>query len=100
MILIPMIDIDNLILSKIEPLWSLMTKGEKNKDISDMGRDMTKQGDQLKFEYTSRGSMLMDLVDAFKCAFTYACLYLLSLNSIYMLMWCMLVVGLNDKMKN
>ena len=24
-----MIDIDNLNLSKIEPLWSLMTKGEK-----------------------------------------------------------------------
>ena len=29
MILTPLIDIDNLNLSKIEPLWSLMTKGEK-----------------------------------------------------------------------
>ena len=29
MILTSSIDIDNLILSKIEPLWSLMTKGEK-----------------------------------------------------------------------
>ena len=29
MILNPLIDIDNLNLSKIEHLWSLMTKGEK-----------------------------------------------------------------------
>ena len=29
MILIPFIDFDNLNLSKIEPLWSLMIKGEK-----------------------------------------------------------------------
>ena len=29
MILTPLIDFDNLKLSKIEPLWSLMTKGEK-----------------------------------------------------------------------
>ena len=29
MILTPLIDIDNLNLSKIEPLWSLMTKGKK-----------------------------------------------------------------------
>jgi hypothetical protein len=29
MILTLLIDIDNLNLSKIEPLWSLMTKGEK-----------------------------------------------------------------------
>ena len=29
MILTPLIDIDNLNLSKIESLWSLMTKGEK-----------------------------------------------------------------------
>ena len=47
MIHIPLINIDNLNLSKIEPLWSLMTKGEKNKDISDRGRDMTKEADQL-----------------------------------------------------
>jgi hypothetical protein len=29
MILTPLIDIDNLNLSKIKSLWSLMTKGEK-----------------------------------------------------------------------
>ena len=29
MILTPLIDFDNLNLSKIEPLWLLMTKGEK-----------------------------------------------------------------------
>ena len=29
MILTPLIDIDNLNLFKIKPLWSLMTKGEK-----------------------------------------------------------------------
>jgi hypothetical protein len=61
---------------------------------------MTKKGGQLKFEHTSRGSKLMNLFHAFECAFTYACLYLKSLNSIYMLVWCMLIVGLNDKMKN
>jgi hypothetical protein len=41
MILTPLIDVDNLNLSKIEPLWSLMTKGERNKDISDRGRKLT-----------------------------------------------------------
>jgi hypothetical protein len=40
----------------------------------------------------------MDLIDAFECAVRYACLHLLSLNSIYMLVWCKLVVGLNDEM--
>ena len=61
---------------------------------------MTKEGDQLKFEHTSRGSKLMNLYDAFECAFSYACLHLKSFNPIYMLVWCMLVVGLNDEMKN
>jgi hypothetical protein len=42
----------------------------------------------------------MNLYDAFECAFSYACLHLSSLNSTDMLMWCMLVVGLNDEMKN
>ena len=36
----------------------------------------------------------MDLYDAFKCAFIYACLHLSSLNSIYMLVWYMLVLTL------
>ena len=37
MILTSLIDIDNLNLSKIEPLWSLMTKGEKlHKDSEKM----------------------------------------------------------------
>jgi hypothetical protein len=30
---------------------------------------MTKEGDQLKFEHTSKGSKLINLIDAFKCAF-------------------------------
>ena len=55
--------------------------------------------DQLKFKHTSRGSKLMNLYDAFECAFTYACLHLSSLNLIYMLVCCMLVLGLNDEIK-
>ena len=62
MILTPLIDIDNLdptngIIYSFEPLWSLMTmgermvykdsekitKGESNKDISDRGRTWNKQ---------------------------------------------------------
>ena len=69
MVLTPLIDIDNLNLSTF---WTFVviddkggeivykdsektTKGERNKDISDRGRiwhrgrDMTKEGDQLKF---------------------------------------------------
>jgi hypothetical protein len=42
----------------------------------------------------------MNLYDAFECAFSYVCLHLSSLNSIEMIVWCMLVVGLNDEMKN
>ena len=53
-----------MVFTFFEPLWSLMTKGEKNKDISTWGeivykdsergrishrgRDMTKERDQLK----------------------------------------------------
>jgi hypothetical protein len=61
---------------------------------------MTKQGDQLKFEHTSRGRKPMNLYDAFKCEFSYTCLHVSSLNSIGILVWCMLVVDLNDEMKN
>ena len=52
------------------------TKGERNKDISDRGRDMTMEGDQLKFfKHASRGSKLMNLYDAFECAFhIFACM--------------------------
>ena len=39
MILNPLIDIDNSNLSKIEPLWSLMIKGERNKNKSDRERN-------------------------------------------------------------
>ena len=40
MILTPLIDIDNLNLSKIEPSWSLMTKGDKlHKDSEKMKDD-------------------------------------------------------------
>ena len=40
MILTPLIEIDNLNLSKFEPLWSLMAKGEKlHKDSEKMKDD-------------------------------------------------------------
>jgi hypothetical protein len=42
----------------------------------------------------------MNLYDALDCAFSYVCLHLSSLNSIDMIVWCMLVVGLNDEMTN
>jgi hypothetical protein len=42
----------------------------------------------------------MNLYDAFECVFSYAWVHLSNLNSIDMLVWCMLVVGLNDEMKN
>jgi hypothetical protein len=42
MILTPLIDIGNLKLSKIEPLWSLMTKEEKlHKDSKKMTKGET-----------------------------------------------------------
>ena len=53
MVLTPLIDIDNLNLSKIEPLWSLMTKGEvihkdrwrhKDKEKMTKGRNMKVRG--------------------------------------------------------
>jgi hypothetical protein len=61
---------------------------------------MTKEGDQLKFEHTSRGSKPINLYVAFECAFhMYACMaQVLNYNS--MLVWYMLVVGLNDEMRN
>jgi hypothetical protein len=41
----------------------------------------------------------MDLFDAFEFSFhMFACMAQV-LNSIYILEWCMLVVGLNDEMK-
>ena len=61
---------------------------------------MTKERDRLKFEHTSRESKLINLYVAFECAFKYACLHLSSLNLIYMLVWCMLVVSLIDEMRN
>ena len=44
MILTPLIDIDNLNLSKIESLWSLMTKGEK---LVHKDREKTTKGENL-----------------------------------------------------
>ena len=36
---------------------------------------MTKEEDQLNFKHTSRGSKLINLVDAFECAFRiFACI--------------------------
>ena len=66
-----------------EPLWSLMTKGEKNKDISVKGRNSVLRGEIVyqDSEKTTRGriwlrgSKLMNLFDAFECAFhMYACI--------------------------
>ena len=47
------------------------TNGERNKYISDRGRiwHRGRDMDQLKFEHTIRGSKLINLVDAFECAF-------------------------------
>jgi hypothetical protein len=42
----------------------------------------------------------MNLNDAFEFAFLYVCLHLSSLKSTDMLVWCILVVGLNDEMRN
>ena len=62
---------------------------------------MTKERDQLKFEHTSRGSKLINLIDAFECAFyMFACMAQV-LNFKYpCFVWWMLVVCLNDEMKN
>ena len=56
MILTPLIDIDNLdptngTIYILKSLWSLMTKGERNKDISDRGRnnkDISTWGERQK----------------------------------------------------
>ena len=77
-----------------------MVIDDKGEEVIHKDRCLTKERDQLKFEHTSRGSKLMDLYDAFECAFTYAWLHLSSLNLMYMLVWCMLGVGLNDEIKN
>ena len=61
-----------------------MTKGEKlvtkidSMKLKTKGRDMTKEGDQLTFEHTSRGSKLINLFVAFGCAITYGCLHCIS----------------------
>ena len=58
MILTPLIDIDNLNLSKIEPLWSLMTKGEKlHKDSEKMtkGERYDKERGSIKILSTQVG---------------------------------------------
>ena len=58
MILTPLMDIDNLNLFKIKPLWSLMTKGEKNKDISTWGEMVYKDS-----EKTTKGERNKDISD-------------------------------------
>ena len=56
MILTPFIDIDNLDPTNgiylFKPLWSLMTKGEKNKDISTWGEIVYK--DRVKRQQRGR----------------------------------------------
>jgi hypothetical protein len=58
-----------------------MTKGERNKYISDreremtLGRDIDNRRGSIKFEHTSRGSKLINLNGAFECAsHMYACI--------------------------
>ena len=79
MVLTPLIDIDNLNLSTFWTFVVIDDKGgEKHKDILDIwhrGREVKKERDQLKFWHTSRGSKLMNLDDAFECAFhMFACM--------------------------
>ena len=44
------------------------TKGE-NFNIEDRGEIWESKGTNLDFEHTSRGSKLINLIDAFECAF-------------------------------
>jgi hypothetical protein len=55
---------------------------------------------QLKFEHTSRGSKLINLYVVFECAFHMYAGITQVLNENFMLMWRLLVVGLNDEMRN
>ena len=65
---------------------------------------MIKEGGQLKIlKHTSRDSKLINLYVAFECAshmFSCTCICFRSFLSDTLLVWCMLVVGLIDKMKN
>ena len=65
---------------------------------------MTKVGDQLKIlKHTSRLSKLINLHVAFECAshmFACMCIRFRSFLSNILLVWCMLVEGLIDEIKN
>ena len=46
-------------------------RGRETKINEIGGENGQKKGIKLKFEHTSRGSKLINLIDAFECAFTY-----------------------------
>ena len=58
MILTPLIDIEISTYLHFEPLWSLMTKEEKNKDISTWGEMVYKDS-----EKTTKGERNKDISD-------------------------------------
>jgi hypothetical protein len=70
-----------------------MTKGERN-------QNMIRRGSIKIFKHTSRGSKLINLYVAFECALHMVACISFSFFSYTLLVWCMLVVGLNDEMKN
>jgi hypothetical protein len=66
-------------------VWNMVMKGKESIKI---------------LKHTSRGSKLIDLYVAFECELhMFACIAQVSFLQ-YLLVWCMLVVGLNNEMKN
>ena len=66
-------------------------RGREDKGKDDKGgENYESKGIKLKFEHRSRGRQLINLIDAFVCALhMFACMAQV-LNSISMLVWCML----------
>jgi hypothetical protein len=58
------------------------------------------RGSTKILKQTSRGSKLINLYVAFECASHMVACICFSFFSDILLVWCMLVVGLNDEMKN
>jgi hypothetical protein len=71
-----------------------MTKGGEVK------HDKERKGINKKLKHTSRGSKLINLYGAFNCALQMVACISFSFFSNTLLVWCILVVGLNDEMKN
>ena len=81
-----------------------MTKGERISQSFKIGELHDKIRGSIKIlKHTSRGSKLRNLYVAFECAsqmFACICISFRSFLSDTLLVWCMLVVGLIDEMKN